>query len=457
MSTFDIERRITPSQTAIEYRCGCEKTGEKKPVIVGYAAVFNSESRNLGGFVETIHPNAFDEVLSEKPDVVGVFNHDKNVLLGRSSNDSLKLTTDAYGLRYEITPPNTQDARDVVELVRGGYVVGSSFAFAVKRDGGDAWSTDSKGMRKREIRSVGLLDDVGPVVRPAYGSSSVVVSRRAFEMALGEANRPNQTMANAAKRGLKLSDKHGSVDSSLISVAERIANREIVTMEEVGLLNEVQERCAAAKSPAWTGSPAWIEWQLAGGDSGQKWIQRRHEVATEAVIDIPDASTLQGDTAQEVRAETEEMSEPTAGSLSAANYDLYESLEKVVEDNGQWPQGGPDGAHYMKRSMFADQGMMCSNCVFWNSEGNCDIVEGAIEEKGICKLWVIPEEKLKVEEPLASIGKDEAEPVAPRSEPAAVEPAPAPEAPTPRSVDTAAVIAKLKALALGAAANGTSR
>lgn len=455
MSTFDIERRITPSQTAIEYRCGCEKTGEKKPVIVGYAAVFNSESRNLGGFVETIHPNAFDEVLSEKPDVVGVFNHDKNVLLGRSSNDSLKLTTDAYGLRYEITPPNTQDARDVVELVRGGYVVGSSFAFAVKRDGGDAWSTDPKGMRRREIRSVGLLDDVGPVVRPAYGSSSVVVSRRAFEMALGEANRPNQTMANAAKRGLKLADKHGSVDSSLLSAAERIANREIVTMEEVGLLNEVQERCAAAKSPAWTGSPAWIEWQLAGGDSGQKWIQRRHEAATEAVISIPDASTLQSDTAAEVREEADEMPEPTAGSLSAANYDLYESLEKVVEDNGQWPQGGPDGAHYMKRSMFADQGMVCSNCVFWNSEGNCDIVEGAIEEKGICRHWIIPEEKLKVEDPLASIGKEEAEPIAPRSEPAVV--AAEPEAPAPRSVDTAAVIAKLKALALGAAANGTSR
>jgi HK97 family phage prohead protease len=453
MSTFDIERRITPSQTAIEYRCGCEKTGEKKPVIVGYAAVFNSESRNLGGFVETIHPNAFDEVLSEKPDVVGVFNHDKNVLLGRSSNDSLKLTTDAYGLRYEITPPNTQDARDVVELVRGGYVVGSSFAFAVKRDGGDAWSTDPKGMRRREIRSVGLLDDVGPVVRPAYGSSSVVVSRRAFEMALGEANRPNQTMANAAKRGLKLSDKHGSVDSSLISVAERIANREIVTMEEVGMLNEIHERCAAAKNSSWTGSPAWIEWQLAGGDSGQKWIQRRHEVATESVISIPESSTLQSDTSEEAR--DEDMAEPTAGSLSAANYDLYESLERIAEEDGQWPQSGPDGAHYMKRSMFADQGMICSNCVFWNSEGNCDIVEGKIEENGICRHWIIPEEKLNVEDPLASIGKDDAEAVAPRSEPAVV--VADPEAPAPRSVDTAAVIAKLKALALGAAANGTSR
>jgi hypothetical protein len=276
-------------------------------------------------------------------------------------------------------------------------------------------------------------------------------------MALGEANRPNQTMANAAKRGLKLSDKHGSVDSSLISVAERIANREIVTMEEVGLLNEVHERCLTAKNPAWTGSPAWIEWQLAGGDSGQKWIQRRHEAATEAVIEIPASDTLQSDTHEEAR--DEDMDEPTAGSLSSANYDLYEALEKTAEENGQWPQGGPGGAHYMKRSMFADQGMACMNCVFWNSEGNCDIVEGQIEEKGLCKLWVIPEEKLKVEDPLAAIGKDDADPqdMMPRSEPVAVEQAGEPEKASPRSVDTAAIIAKLKALALGAAANGLQR
>ena len=64
-----------------------------------------------------------------------------------------------------------------------------------------------------------------------------------------------------------------------------------------------------------------------------------------------------------------------------------------------------------------------------------------------------PRGKLKIEDPLAAIGEEEAEPIAPRSEPAVAQP----EAPTPRSVDTAAVIAKLKAIALGAAANGTPR
>jgi HK97 family phage prohead protease len=271
----EIERRTTVSDATIEYRD--MGNGERKPVIAGYAAVFNSESRNLGGFVETIHENAFDEVLAEGPDVIGVFNHDRNLLLGRTGNGTMKLTKDPYGLRYEITPnENTTIGRDVIEWVKDRTVVGSSFAFAIKRDGGDSWSTDGqRGIRKREVRAIGLLEDVGPVVRPAYDTSSVVVSRRAIEMALGESHRPIQTMANAAKRGLKLAQRAENVDSRLICVAERLANREIVSVEEVLYLSGVYERCIAAKATGWSGSPAWIEWQLAGGDAGEKWIARR--------------------------------------------------------------------------------------------------------------------------------------------------------------------------------------
>lgn len=451
MSSGDIERRITPSQTAVEYRCACEKTGEKRPVIVGYAAVFNSESRNLGGFIETIHPTAFDRVLAEKPDVIGVFNHDRNKLLGRTSNDSLKLSVDSYGLRYEITPPNTQEARDVVELVHGGYVAGSSFAFSVKRDGGDAWSSDTKGLRKREIREVGFLEDVGPVVRPAYNASSVVVSRRALEMAVGEAFRPNQTMANAAKRGLKHAGKQESADQMLVGIAERMANREILTVEEVAYVASVHQRCAELRNASWSGSPAWVEWQLAGGDSGQKWSERRSEDAAVLVLGS-DEQVAAAEQRAEPAPEEENMPEPTAGSLSAGNYDLYEAIEKVSDENGKWPQLGPAGAHYMKKSMFRDQGLACENCVFFNAEGNCDVVEGDIQPEGVCKLWIIPEEKLKMEEPLESIGKEE-------SQPAQEQPPQQP--PMQRNaepeVDTVAAIAKLKALALGAAAHGSSR
>lgn len=275
MAETEIERRTVVSDAEIEYRE--VENGEKQPVIVGYAAVFNSESRNLGGFIETVHPNAFDEVLSTNPDVLGVFNHDKNMLLGRTANGRLRLSTDPYGLRYEITPnPNTSVGRDVIEWVKDRTVVGSSFAFAVRKVGGDTWNTGADGIRRREIRSVSLLDDVGPVTRPAYESSSVVVSRRAIEMALGDSYRPNQTMANAARKGLRAANGRDDVDQVLVNLSERLVSREILSLEEVAYLAEVHKRCHEVRSYGWSGNPAWVEWMLAGGDSGERWVQKRH-------------------------------------------------------------------------------------------------------------------------------------------------------------------------------------
>ena len=522
----EIERRTTVSDATVEYRD--MGNGEKKPVIAGYAAVFNSESRNLGGFVETIHPNAFDEVLAEGPDVIGVFNHNRNLLLGRTGNGTMKLTKDPYGLRYEITPnENTSIGRDVIEWVKDRTVVGSSFAFAIKRENGDSWSTDNtRGIRKREVRAIGLLEDVGPVVRPAYDTSSVVVSRRAIEMALGESHRPIQTMANAAKRGLKLAQRAENVDSRLLCVAERLANREIVSVEEVFYLAEVYERCLAAKVTGWSGTPAWIEWQLAGGDAGQKWVDRRAasaqpeaapsvDSATETAPDAPiseeraasevnltptagmaaaakrglalheagrsgdglkpetvaragkiaDRDELTPEHVREMRAwfrrhkvdkrpgwskagaetpgytawqlwggdaawrfseakvsqmeraagkrdivEGEEVDEEYESMLSAANLALAESYEGIAEEYGQFSQ---NDAHYMTENPFAKDGVKCGNCVFFESEeGRCYIVQGEIAADAVCKLWIIPEERMSEEkkpEPAADVDEKAAE------------------------------------------------
>ena len=338
----EVERRTTVQEATVEYRD--MGNGEKRAVISGYAAVFNSESRNLGGFVETIHPEAFDEVLASAPDVIGVFNHDRNLLLGRTGNGSMRLMKDPYGLRYEIMPnENTSIGRDVVQWVKDRTVVGSSFAFAVKRDGGDSWSTDGqRGIRRREVRAVGLLEDVGPVVRPAYDLSSVVVSRRAIEMALGETFRPVQTMANAAKRGLKLAQRHEGVDSRLICIAERVANREIVSLEEVSYLAGVFERCVAARSTGWSGSPAWIEWQLAGGDAGERWISRRAASvpAEDRQTDEPKVVIASAAPPKEPDHEVEERDanlKPTAGMAAAARRGL-ELHEQGRSGDGLEPQ-----------------------------------------------------------------------------------------------------------------------
>ena len=49
---------------------------EGRDTIVGYAAVFNTFSEDLGGFREIVRPGAFTAALSEGQDVRGLFNHD---------------------------------------------------------------------------------------------------------------------------------------------------------------------------------------------------------------------------------------------------------------------------------------------------------------------------------------------------------------------------------------------
>ncbi|MFH4454457.1 HK97 family phage prohead protease [Vibrio alginolyticus] len=149
------------------------------PRIVGYAAKFNTRSNNLGGFVEVIAPGAFDDVLDD--DVRALFNHDRNFVLGRTKAGTLTLTVDEVGLRYEITPPDTQTVRDmVIEPMDRGDVNQSSFAFRLPSDG-YRWDEGDDGVYIRTITRVSKLLDVSPVTYPAYNDTEA--STRALEEA----------------------------------------------------------------------------------------------------------------------------------------------------------------------------------------------------------------------------------------------------------------------------------
>ena len=166
----EIEKRMLPAQQC-ELRAVQLPDGQAgAPKIVGYAAVFNTRSDLLGGFfVELIAPGAFDEVLTQ--DTRGLFNHDPNYLLGRTTSGTLRLSVDARGLAYEIDTPNTQTIRDlVVEPLKRGDMSGSSFAMRVA-PGGDTWHEED-GVVIRTIYKVAELRDVGPVSFPAYPDSS---------------------------------------------------------------------------------------------------------------------------------------------------------------------------------------------------------------------------------------------------------------------------------------------
>lgn len=147
--------------------------------IVGYAIVFDSESRVLcdwgGEFVETIERGAVSEELIANADVKCVFNHNREALLARSNRGvgTLRLEIDDIGLRYEFEAPNTVDGDKVLELVRRGDIVGSSFAFSCCGEDACRYYEDADGMLHRVVSRITGLYDVSPVIDPAYTETSV--------------------------------------------------------------------------------------------------------------------------------------------------------------------------------------------------------------------------------------------------------------------------------------------
>ena len=147
-----------------EFRIQDTETGNK---VVGYASVFNKQSEDLGGFREVIKEGAFSSVLDN--DVRALFNHDSNMILGRTSAGTLRLEQDEQGLKYEIDMPNTSFAKDLTESMKRGDITQSSFGFIIDDD---EWNETEKGV-VRTINSVRALLDVSPVTFPAYPDASV--------------------------------------------------------------------------------------------------------------------------------------------------------------------------------------------------------------------------------------------------------------------------------------------
>jgi len=174
----NVERRYVPV-TALPIEI--EERADGMPMIKGISPPFNSESVDLGGFREVFAPTAFDAVLSGKTsepqgrlDVVALFNHDENQVLGRTTSGTLSLMKTDRGLAYSITPPDTQLGRDIQTLLRRGDLSGASFAFSTTEDG-QRWDRAEDGVMVRTVTSVSNLYDVSVVTRPAYQESTAAM------------------------------------------------------------------------------------------------------------------------------------------------------------------------------------------------------------------------------------------------------------------------------------------
>ena len=157
-------------------------------------------------FEEVILPGAFDYALSKDYDIRCLFNHESELILGRTKADTCKVFVNADGnLEYTWIPDYENPTHmSVVRSIMRGDITQSSFAFTIKEQ---TWADSTKygTMGKRTIKVIEDLYDVSPVTYPAYEETEAdarsVVALRDQEREI-EAAKQSQAAADILKLAL---------------------------------------------------------------------------------------------------------------------------------------------------------------------------------------------------------------------------------------------------------------
>ncbi|RLP21988.1 HK97 family phage prohead protease [Mesorhizobium sp. YM1C-6-2] len=135
----------------------------------GYAAVFNSWAPIAGLFEERLAKGAFTRTLREDPDVLALWHHNYDQVLGRTTAGTLRLEEDSRGLHFELDlDPRSPAGALALSTLERGEVRGMSFGFGVRAE---EWHDSGTGLPRRTITDVSLWEiTVTPI--PAYEDTS---------------------------------------------------------------------------------------------------------------------------------------------------------------------------------------------------------------------------------------------------------------------------------------------
>ncbi|PAD39810.1 HK97 family phage prohead protease [Terribacillus sp. 7520-G] len=165
---------------------GLAAVNDDEMIIEGYALRFGEWSNPLKDstgqdFLETITPEALKN--ADLSDVRCLINHDPNMVIGRTTSETLELRVDDVGLWFRCKLPQTSYARDIYENVRLGNVSQCSFGFHLADNGDEAVRDMQSGIVKRTVKAIASLFDVSVVTFPAYNASDVAVAKRSMDAA----------------------------------------------------------------------------------------------------------------------------------------------------------------------------------------------------------------------------------------------------------------------------------
>jgi HK97 family phage prohead protease len=212
----------------------------------GHAAVFGRKSHDLGGFRTEIAPSAFASVLDTAPDVHLVWDHDTRYVLARTTNKTLELREDPYGLHVWASLAPTSYADDLAVLMERGDVDQMSFACDI---GADTWTQTGEGDDAeitRTITEVSGLYDVTVCAQGAFPqtnsqlqadlASAIEAGRVQMERADGAAQHDEDadTAAPEAGDGVEVAPQEGAGDliAAKHDVRRRVAKFQHPTHKE---------------------------------------------------------------------------------------------------------------------------------------------------------------------------------------------------------------------------------
>lgn len=192
-----VEERLYKTIVTVEERAADQGGGK---FFLGTGIVFNQPSRFLydekrGRFKEIIEPEAIDED-TDLSEVLAVFNHDENRLLGANYSGTLTFKSTEKGVEVRILKPENTVGNDCEVWVNRGDIRGMSFKFYV---GKDRWETKD-GVLYRYVEKISKLMDLSLVTRAAYLQTTIDMSAttRSYTGAMTE---------HAATRGMYIREK----------------------------------------------------------------------------------------------------------------------------------------------------------------------------------------------------------------------------------------------------------
>lgn len=157
-----------------------EDTGKAIPTLAGQCILYNQLSSDCGGWCDMFLPGCFAE--SQDDDILALYNHNSDHILGRVSNGRLKLQFSDAGVSMSLDMSNTSIAKDIVTLIEDETVKGMSFGCFIDES---EWDLNSYNLPVQKISKATLVE-VTITGNPSFVETSVLI-KRSLEEAKKEA------------------------------------------------------------------------------------------------------------------------------------------------------------------------------------------------------------------------------------------------------------------------------